>query len=121
MEADLEFINAARARRLDGSRLKALRDLLGGLTSVFGGFGLATIDDPSDITALADKFIPFLRVLAKFTQTTADDTALDWLHSALSNPAVAEIIFKLLFESRVTPETSDDDLLDALKLAAEAV
>ena len=119
--ADLEFLAAARERRFDGSRLKALRDLLGGLSSVFGGFGMATIDDPTDITALAERFIPFLKVLAKFTQTTADDTALDWLLAALSNPTVAEVIFNLLFVTRVTPETSDDDLLDALQLAAGGV
>lgn len=108
----------ARERRFDGSRLRALRDLLGGLGSVFGGFGLATIDDPSDLTALAERFIPFLKTLAKLTPTTFDDTALDWIGSALANPTVAEILFNLLFVKRVTPEASDDDLLDALQSLA---
>ena len=49
MSAALEFLELARERRFDGSRLRALRDLLGGLGSVFGGFGLATIDDPGAV------------------------------------------------------------------------
>lgn len=120
MSAALEFLELARERRFDGSRLRALRDLLGGLGSVFGGFGLATIDDPSDLTALAERFIPFLKTLAKLTPTTFDDTALDWIGSALANPTVAEILFNLLFVKRVTPEASDDDLLDALQSLALA-
>lgn len=115
-----EFLELARERRFDGHRLAALRDFLLGLGSVFSGFSITSIDDPTDITRLADKFIPFLETLAKFTPTTFDDQALAWLHSALQNPTVAEIIFKLFFESDLDEDSDDDELLDALQSAARA-
>lgn len=117
----LDFVQAARERRFDGSRLKALRDLLGGLGGLFGGLGISSIDSPDDIGALADKFGPLLAWVVKFTPTPVDDQALEWVLAAAKNPTVQQILFSLLFTSRITPADSDDELLDALQAAAGGV
>lgn len=120
--AGAEFVKAARERLFDGSRLKALRDVLGGIGGLFGGLGISAIDSADDIGTLADQFGPLLKTLAKWTPSAFDDQALDWILAAAKNPTVQEIIFALLFTKKVTAETSDGDLLDALHFAAmEAV
>lgn len=116
-----EFVQAARERRFDGSRLKALRDLLGGLGGLLGGLGIGSIDSPDDIGALADRLGPLLTWLVKFTPTPVDDQALEWVLTAAKNPTVQQILFSLLFTSRITPADSDDELLDALQAAAGGV
>lgn len=118
MSAALEFLELARGRALDGHRLKALRDLLGGLGGLFSGLGISAIDSPDDIGELADQFGPLLVTLAKFTPGEFDDVALAWILGAARNPTVQQIIYSLLFATRVTSETSDDELLDALQSAA---
>lgn len=117
-----EFLEQARERRFDGHRLKALRDLVGGLGGLLGGLSIGTIDSPDDLGAVADRFGPMLTWAAKFTPTTLDDQALAFILAALKNSGVQQVIYALLFGAqKVSPESSDDDLLDALQSAALAI
>lgn len=119
MAAATEFLDLAKGRAFDGSRLRNLREFFGGLRGAFTGFGV-TIDDPDDLGTLAEKYGPLATTLAKWTPTPIDDQAVAWLVKALESQLVRGIVFTVFFSrpADTTKDDTDDDLLDALQSAA---
>jgi|AGTN01.2.fsa_nt_gi hypothetical protein len=112
---------AVNGQLLDGRLLERIAGrFVRGLAGAVGGVGLGGLDEPSDITALVEKWGPFFVKATALTPTQVDDLLVGWLVAAAKNPVVAELLFGLFFRKAVTPDTTDAELLDVLKSAAIA-